>query len=67
LQDSQQTRPSETGLDLCQFHFHRFAARHKRDKDHKIIPSPHAIAAEGDVVNGQCQFRAWCGKRVVYG
>src|SRR5208282_1676106 len=66
LQDSQQTRPSETGFDLCQFHFHRFAARHKRDKDHKTTPSTDAIAAEGDVVDGQGQFRAWGGKRRVH-
>src|SRR5271157_4400503 len=66
LQDTQQTRPSETGFDLGQFHFHRFAARHKGDEDHKILPATDAIAAEGNVDDGQCQFRAWGGKRLVH-
>jgi hypothetical protein len=52
LQDSKQARAAKPLLDLGQLRLHRFPGRDKRNKDHEIVHPPHAIAAEGDVVNG---------------
>jgi hypothetical protein len=58
LHHAQEFCPCKVLFDFRDLGFNQFADRHPGDKEDKIIPPRHPLAAEGDVAYHQSQFVA---------